>query len=120
MMVDAEQPGGACTHWKSAALSRRTPGAVGGRGADKRTVAARTARDARLPEHDESAKDLARRKIQDCMIHSGEPMTQLHIPYLLVLSSLLLLGGCASRPINPPITHADPSTGYRLLTRPHY
>ena len=54
------------------------------------------------------------------MIHSGEPMTRLHIPYLLVLSSLLLLGGCASRPINPPITHADPSTGYRLLTRPQY
>jgi len=54
------------------------------------------------------------------MIRSGEPMTQLHIPYLLVLSSLLLLGGCASRPINPPITHADPSTGYRLLTRPQY
>jgi len=42
------------------------------------------------------------------------------MPSLLVLSSLLLLGGCASRPINPPIAHADPSTGYRFLTRPQY
>jgi len=29
----------------------------------------------------------------------------------------LLLGGCASRPINPPITQTDPSEGYRLETR---
>ena len=28
-----------------------------------------------------------------------------------------LLGACASRPINPPITQADPSTGYRFETR---
>jgi NTE family protein len=54
------------------------------------------------------------------MIHSGEPMTRLHIASLFVLSSLLLLGGCASRPINPPITHADSSTGYRFVTRPQY
>src|SRR5262245_9118345 len=47
-------------------------------------------------------------------------MTRLHMPSLLVLALLLLLGGCASRPINPPITHADPSTGYRLITRPQY
>jgi NTE family protein len=32
----------------------------------------------------------------------------------------VLVGGCASRPINPPITHADPSTGYRFFTRPQY
>jgi len=30
---------------------------------------------------------------------------------------LLLLGGCATRPINPPITQADPRTGYRFETR---
>jgi NTE family protein len=36
---------------------------------------------------------------------------------LLVLASLLLLGGCATRPINPPITQANPSTGYRFETR---
>src|SRR5262245_66070529 len=69
------------------ANSRNRPGAVNGRGAEKRTVAARTAPDTRLPAHDESAKGLVRRKIQDCMIHSCEPMTRLHIPYLLVLPS---------------------------------
>jgi len=30
---------------------------------------------------------------------------------------LLLLGGCASRPVNPPITQAEPGTGYRFETR---
>ena len=32
---------------------------------------------------------------------------------------LLLLGGCATatRPINPPITQADPKTGYRFEAR---
>ena len=30
---------------------------------------------------------------------------------------ILLLGGCATRPINPPITEVDRSTGYRYLTR---
>jgi len=30
---------------------------------------------------------------------------------------LALLGGCATRPINPPITQADPHAGYRLTTR---
>ena len=36
---------------------------------------------------------------------------------LSTLAVLLLLGGCATRPINPPITQADPSTGYRYETR---
>ena len=35
----------------------------------------------------------------------------------LIPALLLLLGGCASRPINPPITQADPTTGYRFETR---
>ena len=34
----------------------------------------------------------------------------------LVLASLLL-GACASRPVNPPITQADPGKGYRFETR---
>jgi NTE family protein len=51
------------------------------------------------------------------MIYAGEPMASLRVPSLLVLASLLLLGGCATRPINPPITQADPSTGYRFETR---
>ena len=38
----------------------------------------------------------------------------------LVLALWLLLGGCAIRPINPPITHMDQATGYRLVTRPQY
>jgi NTE family protein len=39
------------------------------------------------------------------------------MPWLLVAALLLLLGGCASRPVNPPIAHTDPHTGYRLETR---
>ena len=30
------------------------------------------------------------------------------------------LGGCATAPINPPITHADPTAGYRFETRAQY
>ena len=39
------------------------------------------------------------------------------MPPLWMLVSLLLLGGCATRPINPPITQTDPSAGYRWETR---
>jgi NTE family protein len=34
-----------------------------------------------------------------------------------ILGALVLLGGCASRPVNPPISEVDRSTGYRYLTR---
>jgi NTE family protein len=51
------------------------------------------------------------------MIYSDEPMTSLRVSSLLVLAALLLLGGCASRPINPPITQVDTSAGYRFETR---
>jgi hypothetical protein len=44
-------------------------------------------------------------------------MSGLQLPSLWVLVSLLLLGGCATRPINPPITQTDPSAGYRFETR---
>ena len=44
-------------------------------------------------------------------------MSRLQIPSLFVLVSLLLLGGCATRPINPQITQVDPSAGYRFETR---
>ncbi len=44
-------------------------------------------------------------------------MSGKHIPSLCVMASLLLLGGCATRPINPPITQTDPSAGYRFETR---
>ncbi len=35
----------------------------------------------------------------------------------IALVALLTLAGCATRPINPPIAHADPNTGYRYGTR---
>ena len=36
---------------------------------------------------------------------------------LSLLALLLLLGGCATRPVNPPIKEADPNTGYTFQTR---
>jgi NTE family protein len=45
-------------------------------------------------------------------------MTRLRSSALFTLvAMILLLGGCATRPINPPITEMDRSTGYRYLTR---
>ncbi|WP_434033902.1 patatin-like phospholipase family protein [Cupriavidus sp. a3] len=39
---------------------------------------------------------------------------------LAVLAASLLICGCASRPVNPPLAHADPNAGYRFTTRPQY
>ena len=36
---------------------------------------------------------------------------------LLCIALTMLFGGCASRPVNPPITKADPATGYRYQAR---
>ena len=45
-------------------------------------------------------------------------MTRALAPTLFALAgAILLLGGCATRPINPPITEVDRTTGYRYLTR---
>jgi NTE family protein len=44
------------------------------------------------------------------MIYLGRPST-------LIMLSLLLLGGCATRPTNPSISQVDLSKGYRLQTR---
>ena len=44
-------------------------------------------------------------------------MTRLQALPLLAGAALLALAGCASRPVNPPITQADPNTGYRFETR---
>jgi NTE family protein len=41
-----------------------------------------------------------------------------HSGSLLGLVFIALLAGCATRPINPPITETSPRTGYRLETRP--
>ena len=45
------------------------------------------------------------------------PALRNRIALASALVALLALGGCATRPVNPPITQADPSTGYRLATR---
>ncbi len=45
------------------------------------------------------------------------PMDRLRFQLLLSMAALLALGGCATRPINPPITQADPTTGYRFELR---
>src|SRR6266705_254509 len=47
----------------------------------------------------------------------GDPMDPSRVLFLLSLATLVLLGGCATRPINPPLTQADPGTGYRFETR---
>jgi len=47
----------------------------------------------------------------------GEPVTGWCKPLLLILALALPLGGCATRPVNPPITQADLSTGYRFEVR---
>ena len=38
----------------------------------------------------------------------------------LVLSAVLGLGACATRPVNPPITEASPASGYVFQTRQKY
>ncbi|MFO1315516.1 MAG: patatin-like phospholipase family protein [Burkholderiales bacterium] len=37
---------------------------------------------------------------------------------LALLAPLLFAAGCATRPVNPPISAAKPEAGYKLLTRP--
>lgn len=44
-------------------------------------------------------------------------MTSSRARSLFVLAVLIVLGGCATRPVNPPITQVDPSAGYRFDTR---
>jgi NTE family protein len=44
-------------------------------------------------------------------------MTALRVLLLPVLSMLLLLAGCASRPVNPPIAEINRDSGYRFATR---
>ena len=40
---------------------------------------------------------------------------------ILALAALLALGGCATRPVNPPLAKVEPDAGYRLQTRqPHF
>jgi NTE family protein len=47
-------------------------------------------------------------------------MNRLRLLLPVALAALLALGGCATRPVNPPIAQADPDTGYRFATRQAY
>jgi NTE family protein len=46
-----------------------------------------------------------------------EIMNTTHRFSLVAATLLVLLGGCATRPINPPITRTDPTTGYSFEAR---
>jgi NTE family protein len=45
------------------------------------------------------------------------PRALIHMLLATSVVALLGLGGCATRPINPPITHVDPGVGYRFQSR---
>ncbi len=44
-------------------------------------------------------------------------MSASRVVSLSIAALLLLLSGCATRPVNPPITHVDADSGYRFQTR---
>ena len=44
-------------------------------------------------------------------------MSPSRVVSLSIAALLLLLGGCATRPINPPLTHVDADSGYTFQTR---
>jgi hypothetical protein len=44
-------------------------------------------------------------------------MTGVRVSFLVALAALAVLDGCATRPINPPITRVDVNTGYTFQTR---
>jgi len=47
-------------------------------------------------------------------------MSSLRSTLLGALLAAVALGGCATRPVNPPITHVEPGTGYRFEVRQRY
>jgi NTE family protein len=47
----------------------------------------------------------------------ADAVNRLRILQLLILALIVLLGGCATRPINPSISHVDPNSGYRFEAR---
>jgi NTE family protein len=51
------------------------------------------------------------------MNRADEIMTRFRMPELLMFALLVLLAGCATRPVNPPISHVDPNAGYRFEVR---
>jgi NTE family protein len=53
----------------------------------------------------------------DPQTHHCQPVRPFNLSAWLVVVLLVALGGCASRPVNPPISQADPAAGYRFGTR---
>src|SRR5664279_3077002 len=47
-------------------------------------------------------------------------MSRLRVSVLPLLAVLLALSGCATRPVNPPITEVNRNSGYRFATRQIY
>ena len=47
----------------------------------------------------------------------GVPTNLFTLPSLIVVGVLIALGGCATRPVNPPVTQASVETGYTFQTR---
>jgi NTE family protein len=58
--------------------------------------------------------DGTRRLVRQYGVHRE---MSLRLTSFLGLALIALLGGCATRPVNPPSTQADPSIGYRMETR---
>jgi hypothetical protein len=56
-------------------------------------------------------------EIEAAEIFARPPMSRLRVLSLLLVVSLAMLGGCATRPINPPIEQVDLNKGYRYETR---
>ena len=47
-------------------------------------------------------------------------MSAPHVVSVLIVALFVLLGGCATRPVNPPLTHIDADSGYTFQTRQKY
>jgi NTE family protein len=56
-------------------------------------------------------------KLKPAEIFARPPMSRSRVLSLLLVVSLAMLGGCATRPINPPIEQVDLNKGYRYETR---
>jgi NTE family protein len=59
------------------------------------------------------------RTIRHLRIHDA-PMLRIPLRSLTVVAVALALAGCASRPVNPPLSSVDTSTGYRYLVRQQF
>lgn len=51
------------------------------------------------------------------IVRLGEIMSCRQVASMSLLASALVIGGCATRPVNPPITQTDPKAGYSFEGR---